>query len=565
MTTDFAHLNPAAALTGAEIVPLQQATVTLRSDINTIIAAAIGFALGLFVPASGDTSGVTDVGNAANAYTKAVNSIVSYQSANWANAGFRLGPGTHYWNVTNALMVASPPSNNTYGINIQGAGGRNTTRIDYNPSVSGPMFTNAFWLGCNFSDITFWGHDAASSFFAATEGTAPNGNIQDTTFERCKWSGNWNHIFSLTGTNNNSEWKITNCSVNATLAGSWLFSPAVGAGGSDQFLNFWFTNCQFNAPSGSWVNLGSGGHVKIINCDESGWLPTTPTYLFNFPGTAHAHGVCSFKLELRMQMGNANCLLINCAWNQGNVHFNLLDQSPALDSGYPATNLVAVFNYNQTAGPDIMFSNCQLAGMHSYLTGTSNCHNQAGAVYDNFTFLQNPDPQSFISWNGVTNGGDGGSNTGGAPRLEFRHSKNLNDSTVVGYRECLDSNHLWQYTASRVIQNRTAKLSGSNNDMPLSLGTGVPTMLPLGSMVKSARFTTPSTISGSWGYKLQTMEAVPTVLATFTGTGGISDATVPLSPPLICDSTLKRQLVWVETANRGTNFVGSYPMVEYIG
>jgi len=556
-TKNYSQFPAASALTGAELVPLWQGGVTKQTPLSSLLGQG-----SITLYPSGDTTGATDTAAFQAAYAAAVAGIVTvaWSSNRVGTVSIRLGAGIFYINAAGAMMTTGI-SANTAGLRFVGAGAFVTT-IRYIPTVSGALCTNSYWQGVSFEGMSFSCSDSASDFMDSNM----VGAVQDLTFTNCTWSGSWNNIFSLTGTNNNSEWKISHCSVFATALQNWLYTPA--AGGSDQFLNFWWDDCKFWASGGgSWVTLNVGGHVRITAGDVSGWAPSSPTYLFNLLGSAHASGVCSFSLDvLRMQKPSANALLLNCAWNQGNVSFRQLDESPTIAS-FPAATVNVVINYSNTSGPNYTWQDCQLAGIHNYVTGTNNFQTQCGALYENVTLLQNNDPAGFIQWNGVGNGGNGGSNSGGAPRIDFVHCKNVNNSGTTGYFEVIDSNHLWQYTAAREIKPHTLTLSYANDSLPLNLGTSTPTQIAANALILSASFYVPASVTGAWGYKLQSQDLTQTY-ATWSGAGGVAYYnTVTLAVPVSTGTTTGlRQLVMVETQGRTpSTVVGTALTVNYIG
>jgi len=544
---NISDLNGGAVITaldGSELFECEKGGVNLPTNLNAIIAAAIGFALGIFVPASGDASGVTDLANMAAAATKVASGVTLYNGANWVNTSIRLSGSTYFLTGACPWMMASQLSHNTFGIKVQGMGA-GATRIDYTPSVAGtPFLTNQWLLGSVFEDIAFVGHDATADFLASVEGTLGGGNIQDYVFSRCTWGGSWNNIFTLTGTNNNSEWKVHDCGVSGTLTGSWLNIPASGT--SDQFLNFWFHNCKFNATTGSWVTMSLGGSVRVTAADTSGWSPVTPTYLFNLLGFAHARGVQSFSCDkLRMQMPTANCLFLHSQWAGGNISFDEVDQSSSAGI-YPAGTDSMLIEIQNNPGPNMEFANSNFLGQHVYTYASNAFASQSRISYKSCDIIQYPNAASFVVFTELAG------NKGGAPLVDFDINCRGNDASEI-FATTLN----WQFSTSGVTQSKTVNFQGANTTAPLSLGN-IQRKLPPNAVLRSVNWNLGGTVGGAYGYAFQTIETTPTVLSTFAG----ANAATPANPVatalnfwMLTDAQRTVQLV--ETAGRSSTF-GSY-------
>lgn len=558
MTTDFIHLPSAGTLGGTEAVPLQLAAggpgSTQQTPLNALIAAAIGFALGLFIPASGDTSGITDLANMNAAATKAANSAVLYNGTFRVNTGYRLGPGTFYLVNACPLLLPTQINHNTTGIKCQGMGSQ-ATRIDYTPSVAGtPFLTNQWLIGTVFQDISFVGHDLTADFLASVEGTGGGGNIQDYHFYRCQWGGNWNNIFNLTGTNNNSEWMVSQCTLSGAIAGSWLFvAPGVGSGG-DQFLNFWFDDCKFNPGTGSWVTLNWGGSVRITAGDASGWLPTTPTYIFNLLGFTHSRGVTSFSCDkLRMEMGNSNCLFLHSQWPTGNVAFDMVTQDTN-STTYPSTNDTVLIEIGNGQGACTTFQNCSFVGQHAYSYAANAFNFQSNFAYKNCNILQYPNAASFCSFIELA------TNKGGAPVVEFDISCRGNDPT-----EIFPTTLNWQFSTSGITYPKTVQFTGSNTQAPVNLGTWS-RKLPVNAVLREVRWNLGGTVAGAYGLAMQSSELTPTVLSNFSGSNAATPANPAATP---CNfwmtNDAQRTIALVETAGRTATFANYLATVTYDG
>ena len=453
-------------------------------------------------------------------------------------------------------MMATIISHNTLGIKVQGQGG-GATRIDYNPSVTGtPFLTNQWLIGNVMQDISFISHDPTADFLASVEGTAGGGNIGDYHFYRCSWGGAWNNIFNLTGTNNNSEWKISQCTIGGTLAGSWLnVGPSVGSGG-DQFLNFWFDDCKFNCSTGSWITLNRGGSVRLTACDSSGWVPSTPTYLFNLLGFTHAQGVCSFSCDkLRMEMNSPNCLLIHSQWPFGNVSFDAVDSSSNV-AAYPSTNAPIFIEIQNQPGASYNFFNSNFVGQANISYDSGAWTHQSNISFKSCNILQWPNAATYVTFTELT------TNKGGAPPVDFDINCKGNDVS-----EMFPTTLNWQFSTSGVTQPKTVQFCGSNTQGPTSLGN-ITRKLPVNAVLRSVNFNSAgSGTGGAYGFQFQTSEASPTLLgAAFSG----SNATVAANPAASAVNfwmlnDLQRTIQLVETVGRSAAFTNYIATVTYDG
>lgn len=277
-------------------------------------------------------------------------------------------PGSYLITSAGALMDGTTLVAKRFGLVFRGAG-QGLSDIVYQPSVSGALCTNKYWLCVRFRGLGFSCDDASSDFLSSEEQGGAS-NIQDCWFEDCSWAGTWRYINVLTGGNNNSEWGWDRCWVSGTLT-TFLFVDATGT--SDQFLNYWFKGFKFWPASGSWIDMSKGGHVKITDCDSSGWEPTSDTYLFNLRGDNHARGVCSFKASgLRVEQKTTHALVIYAEWPHGNISFRDSDFGSQASLVVGADAMVsAVFAPGDTPGAAVLWSGCVIMGSHDYQYGNS--------------------------------------------------------------------------------------------------------------------------------------------------------------------------------------------------
>lgn len=303
----------------------------------------------------------------------------------------------------------------TAGMEWIGLGPLGGTQILYQPTAPGPLFyNNDAVLGIRFKNISFDCNDPASDWMYSTSA----GGAQDVECDNCTWTGQWRYGNHLAGTNNNSEMRW----VDSMIAGTWtafLFSET-----QDQFLNYWFQRCKVQLTLGYLARMTKGGNLKLQHCDFSGYSPASSNYLFYLEGFTHANGICNFVLrDSRMELKNANALVMKCEWPQGNVVFDNVDMESQVGVAHSPTFVPFDFNFQNIGGPQISFSNSSLMGIHHYHISSSsqshkktvsyeNCNNKAFRdFYDMFTFAI-----------------DSGSNVGGYPVIQTRKCKGLQES-----------------------------------------------------------------------------------------------------------------------------------------
>lgn len=306
--------------------------------------------------------------------------------------------GTYLLTRPGVLFNARQFPSRTCGFTIEGDGPPGTVVILYKPGRdgSGALFNNQDKaLGVRLRNLQFHGMDARSDLITSVS----SGGAQDYAFDDCMFTGTWRYGVDLTGDNCNSEWKFWRC----TWAGTWDSFLHVGEKNtSDQFLNYWFEHCRYWCSS-PWIDMRRGGHIKLTDCDVSGYEPSAQTYLFNLRGNNHAMGVCSFKAHgLRVEQKSRNAGLMLCEWEQGNVGFRECDFGSQGFRPFAADTVSAVFSPGNTAGAQIVFDNCQIMGRHQYVSGNTPAA-QGRAVYRNCDFVNYTYPDEALMFSEANN------------------------------------------------------------------------------------------------------------------------------------------------------------------
>jgi hypothetical protein len=590
------------------------------------------FVNALFVPPSGDTTGATDTANLIAAINQAASTARSIPGASdpVSTSELRFAAGTYTINLAGALMNAATLTAKLQGLRLTGAGGEGQTTFLYAPGTAGPMLTNQRWLGLTFIDISFRCTVAGCDFMQSQEQGGLT-SVQSYKFVRCTWNG-FQNDFMLTGANNNSEMYWDGCTfgvtgsnvlyvppagtatitagnaslaiqnspeafplgatvaftatlgniaantnyfivaattttiqISATANGAALV-PSVsgslsGSAASDQFLNYTFHNCKYDPGSSnaSWVNMSKGGHVVFSGfTDISGWQPTVDTYLIQLLGTSHAQGVCSFLVEeMRIEHKSDHALLFHCQWPSGSVKWGSLDPSSQVSARTNTAIPYVLVEMVNVEGPSIEWANSSFLGTHVYAYATNNFSMQSRISYKNCDILQQPNAASFCTFTAL------GTNAGGAPLVDFDIGCRGTDPT-----EIFASTLNWHLSASGVTQGKVVNFVGANADAPPSGGT-VLRKLPKMGLLKSSTFNVqPSAQTGAYDFTLQTTEAVPTVLARFTGANAgaaASPATVPLNFWMTNDQQRTLQLVDTLAGGRTSAFRNYVCTASYDG
>jgi hypothetical protein len=235
------------------------------------------------------------------------------------------------------------------------------------------------------------------------------GNNQDLKFKNVEWLGAWDYGIRLTGdaeANLNSEMVFRDCAFgnSASFAKGWFVSGDDGVSdpegdGSanvvhaqeDQFLNYWFENCKFEASHGRYIVLNRGGNVHIVG---GSWMHTgsagTPTrgstgemiYIPISPVT-HFDGAQMLSMRnVRTELRSAGSAVLDVGWtSNGTVTFeNCGDNAKAYEFTPGLTEGYAVRN-----GCWVDFNNC-IHGAYVGLYGASgNIRTQRGKMSQGLT------------------------------------------------------------------------------------------------------------------------------------------------------------------------------------
>lgn len=235
-----------------------------------------------------------------------------------------------------------------------------------------------------FKNITFLGTSSKTNLFFSTS----TGQAQDYYFERCSFKGIFGRIFTIRGSNTNSEWGFSKCAFTCET------DVVMDIRDSDQFLNYWFDQTKFWLYNNSRTLYSTqGGHFKFTNCDWSGLDPSYERYQFELHSTAGA-GVNDLRiLNSRFELKTDYARVLKTDWQTGNIEITA-------DFGSQAFNNVNVkhfdFRIRENSALNISFKNSVMMGFHNYRYSNSSWKGTARATYENCAFPGRSSLDDFI-------------------------------------------------------------------------------------------------------------------------------------------------------------------------
>jgi len=345
---------------------------------------------------------------------------------NRLGAGRLLVPAGTYLVTQPEVFMSDSFTVRTYGYRLEGEGA-GLSVIDYRPTVPGPLFANRdAFIDVHIDNITFACNDKGADFLDSYSA----GGAQSYHFSDVNWKGRWRSLFSLTGTNGNSEWDWGH--VSFAVETTNIISIPEG-NTSDQFLNFWFHQSRFDVSRGGVIDARRGGHFKITDCDFSGLNgsgdPKNPDVLFKLGGNNHASGVTYFECtNSRFELKTNSVTVLYSEWGGiGQVTFADDDFSSQAVAFEPRTEFD--INMNHAAGAArYNFVRCHLMG-RVLIDYSNNDWGYARRVsFEDVQFLSYDDYSAAI---GFVQSGPAGSNSGALPTVECTRCTGRNDNIYL--------------------------------------------------------------------------------------------------------------------------------------
>jgi hypothetical protein len=461
------------------------------------------------------------------------------------------------------------------GLSIEGM--TKTCGIDYDPATNGAlMYNNDAVLGINLFRFSVQGFGNAANG-AFWESVSSNGGCQDLNCIAVSIYGNWGPaIFDLgpTSTNNNSEFRWLQCSFSAF---SGHPTCVLRSRGSDQHLNYWFSQCN-NSGDVTICDMQKGGHVSIRDHDSSGFRPTTPRYLVSVgDGSTHAGGVCQLIIDsLRTEQApttddptNRTSLgrLLHSTWPGGIIRITNCDASSQgfrLDS--VPDNILIEYNGGES-GPTVMLDNNILLGNMRIVSQGVQVEQRAQILLHGNTFLHATTPDQYVTFDATT--------LGARPEVVFSDENRGRQPSPTGALVAWGANVGACTSPSgmagkvRLNGSRSARkmhtfaIRGYNGGLPAA-GEALVTILPLGAILKDLNLFLPAGTTGN-GYDVgvKVVDGAGTVLVDGYQTGKkYSDGfniTIPMNVHLDTDTRRRLTLTVIgSTSPSDTECWGTY-------
>ncbi|QJD87207.1 glycosyl hydrolase family 28-related protein [Cohnella herbarum] len=509
-----------------------------------------------------DPTGVKD---SSNAFIRAIRHVENSIAAN--PASLALGNNTARGRVKlyvpeGCYIIRKPDAlmsrtlrKKTLGFVIQGAG-RGLTQIYYLNESSGKyLLSNSdAWLGISVSDIEFISKNGKNNFmYSYSEGAA-----QNYTFERCMWSGNWNYVFRLEGTNNNSEMTWYHCNFSGTVNAA-LYVPADK--GSDQFLNYNFFSCQFEVEEGDYLVLEKGGNVNLWGGSIMHYDETKGGTFFKLKNGSHHGGVERFScIGARFEHRNKNSKLIECEWNDGTVSFISCDMSSQAFQLEPSVN--AIFRSINQKMPTIIFQSCILMGMHEYRYLSRSWATPHNVTYLSCEFAHGLMADQFIVYTMEEQSLEEFS--AGRPSIKFLNCRSIHATHETGF---YDSDHGYQYNNRAMLTKKVISVKSSFGALPYK-GEAETFQLPLGALILNVKFISkPDSVKSQSKaeYWVETSENQPTRIAEVYAEQASHGFTADSNPLFECDTDPKRKLRLCSGSQVDERNAKGLCLIEYIG
>lgn len=425
-----------------------------------------------------------------------------------------------------------------------------TSVIEYTGSDSAAYFfeLNDFVIGLVIENIVFSGVPTKSFMKSLS-----NGGNQSFKFKNCIWR-EWDKIFDLQGSNNNSEWSMYSCHFNGNI-NTALYIGATNT--SDQFLNYEFHSCNFEVQNGTFIEAYKGGNFKVYGGSfiQISSSATKPFYKIG-DGTSHARSTEMFYNNgTRYEFRAGNSMLIDCNWLSGIVHFDNIN-CIANEDGTGNTKVRANFYSNNNHMPIIKFDHCELGGMHQYGYNASSYQYAKTIMYIHCFFhpVTNNDLSKFFTFTTATN-------PGGAQAISVVECRG------TGSKVQIDCEYNWGIVNRKILTKKylTIKNAGGFNPQ----GTTETEYLPLGAIITGVRLFVPPGTDNTGGrtndFTVQTSETTPIVLCQ-VNTGTFADGfNTKTETFFVCDTDAKRTINLINTNSIDRRSNKFLCLIEYLG
>ncbi|MNI25184.1 hypothetical protein D3C73_788230 [compost metagenome] len=380
------------------------------------------------------------------------------------------------------------------------------------------------------------------------------GGAQNYTFDKCDFI-DFQYGWKLEGNNTNSEMSWYHCG----FYGSWekvLYAEASTS--TDQFLNYNFFACQFEATRGDFIHFDKGGNINIwggsfIHTSSAGGT------FFKLYGGPHAYGVQRFlSIGTRYETKYGNGMLIDCKWNDGNVSFISCDaDAQAFQTGSAAWKIAKFTSTNQKM-PVISFDKCNLMGVHEYVY-TGNSYNFPHNVsYTNCQIAKHSSPSTFILYTPT-----GTNNAGGQPPVKFENSRGNDDTRKTVW----DMVYGYAKASTAILSNKVISIKGADGKFPAN-GASIAIDIPLNAIITKIILYSPAgavSEGNSATFSVQTTEDTPTVLIQAAPTSHNEGFNVTEDMIFVCDLDKKCMLRLIAGSDVSQYNPKAVCLIEYVG
>jgi hypothetical protein len=312
---------------------------------------------------------------------------------------------------------------------------------------------------------------------------------------------------------------------------------------------------------------GTGGTgtytVSLSQTVASGTSMMVVVPLVNLLTNTHAGGVTSYNCNhMRIEFTNNVGRRMYSQWGSGSIIENDIDESSQAFQR-PVTNINAVYEIVNAAGPTIRVMNSSLAGQNAVVTTGNNFEFGSSILYENITLLNQTTARGFM----LTPTSSSAPNIAGIPVIEF--SKLLNRASASGtFKTISDCTMNGLLSAGASLVQRSGSIINNDGVLPAN-GNSIEVQFPQGALALSVTINIPaSSATGAFSYTLRTTESTPTVLATITGTnaGAAFAETIVLTPgPFFMGTLAQAQLKLTDTETRTTTVPVNALLLNYVG
>lgn len=365
----------------------------------------------------------------------AITTAMSGKSGDNVQRKLILPPGTY--NLTTPLLSAdaSPGTVDWHvGLQIVGAGIGLTT-INWNNAAQ--PFITASDPRLRFPKITGMTIQSQSSanVFAYLFSQAGGRYNQRWHLEDVKFGGTWANGFRLDGgatANLNSEFTFHRVETDpsSVWTNSFFHSGVTNATQENQFLNYWFYDCNFSLSSGTVFRFDRGGAITCINGSWSANDSSNTITWFNFP-TQNSNNASATKLYcqgLRMEPKGSAHKILNSSWSNAFIHFESCSDigssqnAPSHDHERYTINGQSI--WSGRVAPIVRFTNGAHGGYINYVA-SGGAQTRGGVIVDGCQWYRGDTGQKADEIQGGTQpilrwGGT-------APNYDFTHGWNYDD------------------------------------------------------------------------------------------------------------------------------------------